>query len=253
VDLGLSGKAVVITGGGGDIGRECARLFAAAGAKLTISDVKLEAAQAVAGEAELRGGRRAEAIALRTDVTDPADVARLFDETAAQLGAVDVLVNNAGIFQSKPIDDLTAEDWDRVMAVNLKGVFLCSQSALRHMKPRRAGAIVSIGSLAGQVGGIHAAANYATSKAGVISLTKSLAKNAGPFGIRVNCINPGVIDTQMTQPWPEDVREQLAKNTPLGRLGRPDEVAKTVVYLASDWSSFVHGAHVDVNGGIHMD
>jgi 3-oxoacyl-[acyl-carrier protein] reductase len=250
VDLGLTGKAIVITGGGGDIGRECAKLFAAAGATLAISDVKLEAAQAVAGEAERAG---AKAIAVRTDVTDPADVARLFDEAAAALGAVDVLVNNAGIFQSKPIDDLTAEDWDRVMAVNLKGVFLCSQAALRHMKPRRSGSIVSIGSLAGQVGGIHAAANYATSKAGVISLTKSLAKNAGPFGIRVNCINPGVIDTQMTQPWPDDVLAQLAKNTPLGRLGRPDEVAKTVVYLASDWSSFVHGAHVDVNGGIHMD
>jgi 3-oxoacyl-[acyl-carrier protein] reductase len=250
VDLGLTGKAVVITGGGGDIGRECAKLFAAAGAKLAISDVKLEAAQAVAAEAERAG---ASAIALRTDVTDPADVARLFDETVARLGSVDVLVNNAGIFQSKPIDELTADDWDRVMAVNLKGVFLCSQAALRHMKPRRAGAIVSIGSLAGQVGGIHAAANYATSKAGVISLTKSLAKHAGPHGIRVNCVNPGVIDTQMTQPWPAEVRAQLARQTPLGRLGRPDEVARTVVYLASDWSSFVHGAHVDVNGGVHMD
>ena len=250
MDLGLSGKAVVITGGGGDIGRECAKLFAAAGASLAISDVKVEAAQAVAGEAERAG---AKAIALRTDVTDPVDVARLFDETAAQLGSVDVLVNNAGIFQSKPIDDLTAEDWDRVMAVNLKGVFLCSQAALRHMKRQRSGAIVSIGSLAGQVGGIHAAANYATSKAGVISLTKSLAKNAGPFGIRVNCVNPGVIDTQMTQPWPAEVLQQLAKQAPLGRLGRPDEVAKTVVYLSSDWSSYVHGAHVDVNGGIHMD
>lgn len=250
MDLGLTGKVIVITGGGGDIGRECAKLFAGAGASLAISDVNLSAAQAVAGDAERAG---AKAIAIRTDVTDPADVARLFDETAAALGPIDVLVNNAGIFQSKPIDELTAEDWDRVMAVNLKGVFLCSQAALRHMKPRRSGAIVSIGSLAGQVGGIHAAANYATSKAGVISLTKSLAKNAGPFGIRVNCINPGVIDTQMTQPWPADVREQLARTTPLGRLGRPDEVAKTVLYLSSDWSSFVHGAHVDVNGGIHMD
>jgi 3-oxoacyl-[acyl-carrier protein] reductase len=250
VDLGLADKAVVITGGGGDIGRECARLFAAAGAKLAISDVKLDAAQAVAAEAERAG---ASAFALRTDVTDAADVARLFEETAARLGSVDVLVNNAGIFQSKPIDDLSADDWDRVMAVNLKGVFLCSQAALRHMKPRGSGTIVSIGSLAGQVGGIHAAANYATSKAGVISLTKSLAKNAGPHGIRVNCVNPGVIDTQMTQPWPAEVRAQLAKQTPLGRLGRPDEVARAVVYLASEWSSFVHGAHLDVNGGVHMD
>jgi 3-oxoacyl-[acyl-carrier protein] reductase len=249
VDLGLRGKVVVITGGGGDIGRACARLFAAEGAAVAISDVKLEAAQAVAAEAERQG---VPALALRTDVTDPADVARLFDQTAERLGAVDVLVNNAGIFQSRPLDDLSAEDWDRVMDVNLKGVFLCSQAALRHMKPRRAGAIVSIASLAGQVGGIHAGANYATSKAGVISLTKSLAKNAGPHGVRVNCVNPGVIDTAMTQPWPPEVRESMVRQTPLGRLGRPDEVARVIVFLASDAASFVHGAHVDINGGIHM-
>ena len=249
MDLGLRGKVVVITGGGGDIGRACARLFAAEGAAVAISDVKLEAAQAVAAEAERQG---VPALALRTDVTDPADVARLFDQTAERLGAVDVLVNNAGIFQSRPLDDLSAEDWDRVMDVNLKGVFLCSQAALRHMKPRRAGAIVSIASLAGQVGGIHAGANYATSKAGVISLTKSLAKNAGPHGVRVNCVNPGVIDTAMTQPWPPEVRESMVRQTPLGRLGRPDEVARVIVFLASDAASFVHGAHVDINGGIHM-
>jgi 3-oxoacyl-[acyl-carrier protein] reductase len=249
VELGLRGKVVVITGGGGDIGRECARLFAAEGAYVAVSDVNLAAAEAVAAEAE-RGGVRA--LALRTDVTDPEDVARLFDQTASRLGPVDVLINNAGIFQSRPLDELTADDWDRVMDVNLKGVFLCSQAALRGMKPRRTGAIVSIASLAGQVGGIHAGANYATSKAGVISLTKSLAKNAGPHGIRVNCVNPGVIDTAMTRPWPPEVREALAAQTPLGRLGRPDEVARVIVFLASDAASFVHGAHVDINGGIHM-
>jgi 3-oxoacyl-[acyl-carrier protein] reductase len=249
VDLGLSGKSVVITGGGGGIGRECALLFAAEGADVALSDVRLEPAQRVADEVKALGRR---AIAVQTNVVDESDVARLFDETVAAFGKVDVLVNNAGIFQSRPLDELSAEDWDRVMDVNLKGVFLCSRAALRHMKPQRSGAIVSLGSLAGQVGGIHAAANYATSKAGVISLTKSLAKNSGPLGIRVNCVNPGIIETAMTSPWPPDVLDGLRKSTPLGRLGRPDEVAKVIVFLASDGASFIHGAHVDINGGVNM-
>jgi 3-oxoacyl-[acyl-carrier protein] reductase len=167
-------------------------------------------------------------------------------------GGVDVLVNAAGIFQSGPIDDLTAGDWDRMMAVNLKGVFLCSQAALRHMKARRTGAIVSIASLAGQVGGIHAGAHYATSKAGVISLTKSLAKNAGPFGIRVNCVNPGVIETAMTRDWPDAVRAGIVASTPLGRVGQAVEVARVIVFLSSEAASFIHGAHIDINGGVHM-
>jgi 3-oxoacyl-[acyl-carrier protein] reductase len=241
---------VAITGGGGGIGRACALMFAAAGASVAVSDRRLEAARAVAAEVERAGAR---AIALRTDVTDPDDAARLFDEAAATLGGVDVLVNGAGIFQSKPIDDLSAEEWDRVLTVNLKGVFLCSQAALRHMKPRGRGAIVSIASLAGQVGGLHAGANYATSKAGVSALTKSLAKNGGPSGVRVNCVNPGPIETAMTEDWGADVLAGLARSTPLGRLGRADEVARVIVFLASDAASFVHGAHVDINGGIYMD
>jgi 3-oxoacyl-[acyl-carrier protein] reductase len=250
MELGLRGRAVAITGGGGGIGRECALLFAAEGADVAVSDVRLEAARAVADEVERAGAR---AIAVRTDVTDPADVARLFERAAAAFGAVDVLVNGAGIFQSKPIDDMSAEEWDRVLDVNLKGVFLCSQAALRHMKPRGRGAIVSIASLAGQVGGLYAGANYATSKAGVSALTKSLAKNAGPSGVRVNCVNPGPIETAMTEDWPPEVLAGLARSTPLGRLGRADEVARAIVFLASEAASYVHGAHLDINGGIHMD
>lgn len=250
MDLGLAGKAVVITGGGSGIGRECALLFAREQARVLVSDLNVDAANTVAEEVRALG---AEARAIQTNVADENDVRRLCDASVEQLRALDVLVNSAGIFQSKPLDDLTADDWDRVMAVNLKGVFLCSQAALRHMRSRRSGSIVSIGSLAGQVGGIHAAANYATAKAGVISLTRTLAKHAGPFGVRVNCVNPGVIHTPMTEGWPDDVRDGQVRMTPLGRVGRPDEVARVIVFLASDGASFIHGAHVDINGGIHMD
>ncbi|HEY3109207.1 MAG TPA: SDR family NAD(P)-dependent oxidoreductase [Chloroflexota bacterium] len=249
MDLGLRGRAVAITGGGGGIGRACALLFAAEGANVAVSDLRLEAARAVAAEVERAGAR---ALAVRTDVTDPADVGRLFEEATEALGGLDVLVNGAGIFQSKPIDDMSAEEWDRVLDVNLKGVFLCSQAALGHMKPRHRGAIVSIASLAGQVGGLHAGANYAASKAGVSALTKSLAKNAGASGVRVNCVNPGPIETAMTEDWPPEVLAGLARSTPLGRLGRAEEVASVIVFLASDAASFVHGAHVDINGGLHM-
>ncbi len=250
MDLGLRGKVVVITGGGGGIGRATALAFAREGATVVVSDINLEAAQAVAEEVRALG---VPALAVRTDVADPEDAQRLIATTLEHFGRIDVLVNNAGIFQSKPLDDLTAAEWDRVMAVNLRGAFLCAQAALGPMKAQRSGQIINLGSLAGQVGGIVAGANYAASKAGIICLTKSLAKNAGPFGIRVNCVNPGVIDTPMTQPWPPEARAALVQQTPLGRLGRPEEVANAIVFLASDAASFIHGAHLDVNGGIYMD
>ncbi len=250
MDLGLRDRVVVITGGGGDIGVMCAEMFAADGARVAVSDVRLEAAMRAADRARAVGGR---AYADRADVTDVQDVERFLSGVEAALGPIDILVNNAGVFQSCSIDEMSVADWNRVMEINLTGVFIFSQAALRRMKPRRRGSIVSIASLAGQVGGIHAGANYAASKAGVISLTKSLAKNAGPSGIRVNCVNPGVIDTAMTQPWPADVRANMERQTPLGRLGRPDEVARVIVFLASDAASFIHGAHVDINGGILMD
>jgi 3-oxoacyl-[acyl-carrier protein] reductase len=240
-------RVVVVTGAARGIGAGTAKRFAEEGASVAVLDLQEDAA---AKTAESLGAERAIGVACNVAETDSVEAA--VTRVVEELGKVDVLVNNAGIFQSRPIDELSADDWDRVMDVNLKGVFLCSQAALRHMKPRRSGAIVSLGSLAGQVGGIHAAANYATSKAGVISLTNSLAKNAGPFGIRVNCVNPGIIDTPMTQPWPGEVTDALIKSTPLGRLGRPDEVARVIVFLASDGASFIHGAHVDINGGVNM-
>jgi 3-oxoacyl-[acyl-carrier protein] reductase len=168
-------------------------------------------------------------------------------------GALDVLVTSAGAFHSTPLDRIAPDEWDRIQAVNVRGVFLVAQAALAVMIPRRRGRIVTIGSLAGQVGGLVAGASYAASKGGVIALTKSIARFAGPHGITANCVNPGIIETPLTASWPAETLERTITATSLRRIGRPEEVAAIVVVLASDAASFVHGAHVDVNGGLHMD
>lgn len=249
MDTGLRGKVVVITGGGGGIGRASALAFAAEGSRVVVADVNLTQAQAVA--AEVGGPERS--IAVRVDVASPESVRALFDAALAAFGRVDVLVNGAGIFHRTPIDELTVEEWDQLMAINLRGVFLCCQAALKIMKAQRSGKIVNLASMGGQVGGIVAGADYSASKAGVLCLTKSLAKHAGPFGINVNSVNPGVIDTPMTRPWGPEILRKRVEETPLGRLGTPEDVASVVVFLASDAASFVHGTHVDVNGGLYMD
>lgn len=249
MDTGLKDKVVVITGGGGGIGRACALAFAAEGARVVAADLNLALAEAVA--AEVGGGDRA--IAVQVDVTSPESVQAAFDAAVAAFGQVDVLVNGAGIFHRTPIDDLTAREWDQLLAVNLKGTFLCSQAALRLMKPRRSGTIINIASMGGQVGGLLAGADYVASKAGVLGFTKSLAKNAGPFGITVNAVNPGVHETPMTDPWEPEIKRKRLEETPLGRLGTAEDVAGVVVFLASRQASFIHGAHIDVNGGLYMD
>ena len=249
METGLKDKVVIITGGGGGIGRACALAFAAEGCRVVVADVNEAQARAVAAEV----GGPGRAIAVTVDVTSPESVQALFDATLAAFGQVDVLVNGAGIFHRTPIDELTVREWDQLMAINLRGVFLCSQAALRVMKPRRSGNIINLASMGGQVGGIVAGADYSASKAGVLCFTKSLAKNAGPFGINVNAVNPGVIDTPMTRPWGPEILKKRIKETPLGRLGTAEDVASVVVFLASKAASFVHGTHVDVNGGIYMD
>lgn len=249
MEMGLKDRVVLITGGGGGIGRACALAFWAEGAKVVVADLMLPAAQRVADE--LGDGERALAVAV--DVSKEESVAAMYSAVIERFGAVDVLVNGAGIFHRTPVDELTVSEWDSLMAVNLKGAFLCAREALRVMKPRGRGNIVNLASMGGQLGGIVAGADYSASKAGVLCLTKSLAKNAGPSGIRVNSVNPGVIDTPMTKPWGEELLQQRINETPLKRLGAAEEVASAVVFLASDASSFIHGAHLDVNGGIYMD
>jgi 3-oxoacyl-[acyl-carrier protein] reductase len=245
----LDGRVALVTGAAGGIGSATARGLTQAGASVLATDVDegraLHVAEGIVAAGGIAAGRH-------LDVTHPPEVDAVVQETVERFGALDVLVNVAGVLDMTPVDQLTSDVWDRVLDVNLKGTLLPSLAALRVMKPRRQGRIVNIGSMAGQIGGVVSGANYAAAKAGVICLTKSLAKHGAPFGILVNCVNPGVIDTAMPASFPPDSLASMIEATPLKRLGRPEEVAGVVVFLASDAASFITGTSIDVNGGLYM-
>jgi 3-oxoacyl-[acyl-carrier protein] reductase len=247
MQTGLADKTTVVTGGASGIGRACAAALAQEGAHVVVGDLDADGASRVAAELG------SHCLGVEVDVSDPESCERLVLQATSTFGSLDVLVTCAGIFHSTPFDRITPEEWDRVNTVNLRGTFLACQAAVRVMLEQGHGRIVTIASLAGQVGGLAAGAAYAASKAGVVALTKSIARFAGPSGITANCVNPGIIATPMTDEWPPEVRERNVTATPLGRMGTAEEVASVVVWLASGASSFVHGAHVDVNGGLHMD
>jgi 3-oxoacyl-[acyl-carrier protein] reductase len=245
VETGLAGKSAVVTGGASGIGFACARALAGEGASVVLADSNEEA-----------GARAAEELAAHyvvADVSKPEHAQRVVEETVRRCDRLDVLVTCAGTFHATPLDQIDPDEWDRIQAVNLRGVFLVAKAALAVMIPRGRGRIITVASLAGQSGGLAAGASYAASKAGVAGLTKSIARFAGPHGITANCVNPGIIDTPMIAQWPQEVLERTIAQTPLGRIGKPEEVAVIVVMLASDGAAFVHGAHIDVNGGLFMD
>jgi 3-oxoacyl-[acyl-carrier protein] reductase len=242
MNTGLDGKVAIVTGAAGGIGLACVHALAAEGVRVVAGDLRLGALELAAEGV----------VGVEADVTKADDAQRLVDEALQRFDRLDVLVAAAGVFDNTPFDRLEPERWDAVLAVNLRGVFLTAQAALGAMIPRGSGRIVLIASLGGQTGGLAASAAYASSKGGVITLTKSIARHAGPHGITVNSVAPGIIDSPMTANWPLETKERLVAATPLGRIGTVDEVASAVVFLASDQASFVHGMRLDVNGGLLM-
>lgn len=236
-------KRVLITGAGSGIGKAAAELFAQSG-----YDVILHYHTSKTGAEETVTALRARhfsASCVQADLTKADEAARMFQE----IGTIDVLVNNAGVAQQKLFTDTTEEDWDCLFHTNVKSMFFCAKLALRGMLQRHSGAIINVSSMWGQVGASCEVA-YSASKAAVLGLTKALAKEVGPSGIRVNCIAPGVIDTPMNQTLTREDIAALKEETPLGTIGTPMDVAKTMLFLAGDDSAFLTGQVLGVNGGM---
>lgn len=244
----LVGKLALVTGAAQGIGKAVALLLAREGADVAVSDVNIEKAEETCREIQSLGRN---AMAINVDVRRADDVEKMVQAIMERFGRIDILVNNAGIARDKLILRMTEEDWDAVLDVNLKGTFHCTKAVIKHMSKQRSGKIVSIASVVGEMGNAGQA-NYSASKAGVIGLTKTVAREFAQRGINVNAIAPGYIQTPMTDALPEKAKDDLKRLIPMERLGQPEDVAQAVLFLVSDRSSYITGHVLKVNGGIYM-
>lgn len=248
----LSGKAALITGGGTGIGRACALLFAREGARVVVGGRRKEPLDAVVREIEIAGGK---ALAVICDVTDRVSAEAAIAETAKQFGRLDILVNNAGAVVVATVEQTSDEDWSQVLAVNLTGTYFLSRAALPALRRAGGGSIVNIGSILGLISRKQHAA-YSAAKSGVTGLTRAMALDHAHENIRVNCICPSIIETELglrsiaKAPDPEGERKRRAAEIPLGRLGKPEDVAQMALYLASEESAWVTGAALPLDGGL---
>lgn len=240
-------KNAVVTGAARGIGKTIAQTLAKEGLNIVVSDIMVDEAVNVAKELEENFG--VTAIAVKTDVSNAEDVENLIKTTVAQLGSVDFLVNNAGVTRDNLAVRMSEQEWDMVLNINLKGTFLCSQAAAKEMMKKRFGRIVNIASVSGILG-TPGQANYASSKAGVIALTKSFARELGKRNICLNAIAPGFILTEMTEQLPDKVKEEYIANIPLKRAGTPEDVAEVVRFLISPAASYITGTVINVSGGL---
>jgi NAD(P)-dependent dehydrogenase (short-subunit alcohol dehydrogenase family) len=251
----LQDKVTIITGGASGMGRVAARMFAAEGAKVVVADVTAPSAQSVVAEVKAAGG---EAVAVVADVSKEPDAKRMIDEAIAAFGRVDVLYNNAGIMPEADhsVIDTSVQDWDQVMAVNVRGVFLGCKYAIPVMLAQGSGSVINISSFVALMGCSNPQDAYTASKGAVLALTKSLAVQFGPRGVRANAICPGPVETPLLMDWlvkdEEAKRIRLARN-PTGRFGKPEEIVYMAMYLASDESRWTNGASLVVDGGITVN
>jgi sorbose reductase len=243
----ISGRKALVTGAGRGIGKVLALTLGEAGCDVALFGLHRQNLEEVANLVQKSGVR---AIVFKGDVSRREDVRKAFSGVAIDFGRLDICVNNAGISMQKPVEDMPEEDWDRIMDVNMKGIFLCSQEAARLMIPQKSGSIINIGSISARTVNVpQKQAIYNTSKAGVVMLTQAMAVEWAPYGIRVNSISPGYMKTEMTLSSMSKLFPDWESLTPLGRLGEPGELRGALIYLASDASSYVIGHDLVVDGG----
>ncbi len=249
--LRIQDRVAMVTGAGRGIGRAICLALASCGAKIAAVDVDPISLSSIEKELKARGSRGP---IFAADISRRLEVETIVDDCVQAMGRLDILVNNAGInFLTPQWEMIPENEWDQVFAVNVKGPYFCIRAASKPMRHQGWGRIINIGSIAGKVGGPTSGIHYCASKAALMCLTKNFARLLAPFGITVNAVAPGLIDTEMTVGWPEHSKVRYIENTPLGRLGHPDDVAGAVVYLASELASYVTGEILDVNGGNLMD
>jgi 3-oxoacyl-[acyl-carrier protein] reductase len=241
-------KVAIVTGSARGIGLAIGQELAKAGARVALVDLKADLAKQAA--TQLRGAGY-EAIAVAADVSDEAQVRAMAQQALNRWGQVDILVNNAGICPVTPFEEITVEEWDLVLGVNLKGAFLCSKAVAPIMRKQHSGKIINIASSAGQMGGLAVGLHYSASKAGMFGLTKGLARILAP-DIQVNAVSPGTTESEMTSGWDQAATDSIVSKIPAGRLGRPVDVAAAVLFLASDVTEFITGQTLSVNGGLLM-
>jgi 3-oxoacyl-[acyl-carrier protein] reductase len=241
----LRGEVALITGGLNGLGRETAQVFAREGAKVAVCDLAADGAELVAAIAAAGGECHYET----ADVSDSSQVQRMVARVLEKFGRIDILINNAGITRDATLLKMTEEQWYRVLGVNLSGVFHCSKAVAPHMVERGKGRIINASSIVG-LSGNFGQTNYAATKAGVIAMTKTWARELGPKGIRVNAVAPGFIATDMVRKMPEKVLQTMTERTPIRRLGEPRDVANAYLFLASPEADFIHGAVLSVDGGL---
>lgn len=249
----LENKVVIITGAGSGIGRETAKLFAKEGAKVVVTDVDEvagnETVEDIIKILEENPDCTGDAFFIKLDISNREQTRQVVQEVINRYGEVDVLINNAGVIQDDLITKMTEEEWDRVIDIDLKGPFNCSQAVADDMIKRGNGEIINVSSIVGIYGNIGQV-NYASAKAGLIGMTKTLAKELGKKGVRVNAVAPGFIYTPMTAKVPEKILGMMKEKTPLKRLGQPSDVAYTLLFLASNDANFINGAVIPVDGGL---
>lgn len=250
MNLGLEGKAAIVTGAGKGIGRAVASALAEEGVRVVAADLDEKAANETASLIEAGGGS---AVGRGLDVTKLESVRQLIRGVHQEFGQIDILVNNAGMATLSTIEAMSDDDWDLVMNVNLKGTFYCSREILPIFRQQQSGAVVNFASAVVKSGGMTPYGHYVAAKSGVWGFTKHLARESAPYGVRVNAVAPGTVDTDFIKLLPPEVRAATDKAIPLGRIATPEDIAPVVVFLVSDAARYITGELIDVNGGAIMD